>query len=279
MVRCIVIIVLSFYLSTALSQRINLGFNIGAFPAASNKTLFDNSLEYFLYAAPYSENQDYVSNFYNQIRLLKINGIATEQDNFFKENSAGNGLLYGVNINYLSKNNFGLKFSINNYRTADILYYTNQNLMINTDEDDGFYIDDYFYQYDGKIEISKYVSSLSLLLNYTLSNKFRLKPFVALGLTERIVLLSSYTSELQSYLQSNNPLALNNKKLQDDLFREFSNDNFKHYANIGLGFRLHSFELSLVWNKTMFVESEYFLSQQFYSLIISYDIMSIPLFK
>jgi len=262
-------------INKAISQRLNIGVEFGSFFGTTTKTVFEDEPFYYLYAAPYSEVDVFgnpANNYFEQVRLVRIWGVSPMLD--------GN-ISFGGNVNYQSKNRFRLSFALNFHNTTDEVFYSFQNLMINMDENSGFSISETELIQDESIKISKFINTYSLILSYDIYKKSKIKPFLSAGFTERIQLHSSYTSYITEYIGNKDENFYQNiKKFQDDLYREMQDDGFSHYASLGFGLRYHSLELEVMWNMTVGnIQSEYYQKQQYWTLNLSYDIVSIPLFK
>jgi len=254
------------------AQRINLGLDLGTFTMANTKTVFEEKPYYYLYAAPFSEtdcSEEYIET--GQIRLVRIWGISPD--------------LYlpvklGINVNYKSKNNFRVKIGFNIYNTNENIYYSFQPLMINM-EDNFVYNNTEYNTIDNAIIVSRYINTYSLILTYDIPIKFIIKPFVLAGFTERVQLFSAFSSKTLEYKYFDcDNYVRNIANFEENLYERVKYDGFSHYANIGFGFTLYSISLSASWNTTIGkANSDYYISQNFITINLSYDLVSIPLFK
>jgi len=272
-----ILLLLSFLISK--SQRLNIGIDVGSFALSNTKTIFEEEPFYYLYAAPFSEIQE-ESNYdnyieYGQVRLVRIWGISPNLDLKVR---------FGGNINYKSKNNFAIKLGFSMFNTSDNVYYSFQPLMIdmgNDSEANSYY---HTKSFDNTIVVSRYINTYSLILSYKFLKKYKIKPFILVGFTERIQLYSHFSSKTLEHYFSYNEMSdnyiYNIQKLEENLYEQVKYDGFSHYVNLGLGFILHSFSVSASWNTTVGnINSEYYIRQSFVSVNLSYDLISIPLFK
>ena len=157
-------------INTLMSQRLNIGLELGSFFGTSTQTVFETEPFYYLYAAPYSELDPLgnpADNYFQQVRLVRIWGVSP---------GLNANISFGGNINYQSKNRFRAKFAMNFHNTTDEVYYSSQNLMIDMDENSGFSNSQYALIHDESIQISKFINTYSLILSYDIYNKSKIKP-------------------------------------------------------------------------------------------------------
>ena len=69
-------------------------------------------------------------------------------------------------------------------------------------------------------------------------------------------------------------------KFQNNLYKELVYTDFKHYASIGIGLKIYSSKIELNWNRTLNANNtQYFKSHSYWTIGLSYDLISIATFK
>lgn len=266
----------------AYGQRINATISAGWMLGKTNATVFDNTPFQFLYAAPYAtpatSSYDQVSP-YDQVRLVEIYGASP----FSRKNFSFSG-----GLQYQALNNWRFGIDISTFRDQDDIYYRFQNMVINGSADQNS-IDLYSPELlDDYISIAKWIGMYGIDASYEVKTKSKIKPEILLGYRYKVQLFSTYDSELlanqNTYLNGDNADYVkeyyNTKVFQDKLYQELSSDGFNHYIKLGLGARLYSGHVQFEWLRSLGdSKGEYYIVQNIFNLKISYDLISIPLFK
>ncbi len=267
---------------SCFAQRINVGVSAGMLANAGTTTSVDEEPFYFLYYAPYSAQQDdqgYLLNpvLFNQVRLAKINGIRSNLNGTFK---------IGGSISYASKNGFKASFELGMYTARDLVYYSFQEMVVNSN-DSILYLgyNNTLDLLDERIAVSRFVNSYSLSFLKEIKTKSSVNPFIMVGFTERVQLYASYNSQVKQKdpaEYSNEELAqyINVSNFQENLYKEMFNDGFNHYLNLGFGVNIYSLKLELNRHQSIGGNrTDYFIGQKFWEVKMSYDLISIPVFK
>ena len=280
MVRYLVTISLFVSSIFGFSQRLNLGAALETVVNGRTNTVFETEPFYFLYAAPYSSYNSSFVNYspYQQVRLVKIEGI---------NSSLAPSLVYKSTLSYQSKNALRLNFGLGFQNYSDKIYYSFQNLVIDDNDNSGQFsavYSDNIELKDDYINLSRVMNNYELMATYDITNNYTIKPFVLIGFKERIQLFSTYTSntkkmDANDIYEKDRAAYYNVTKFQNDLYRIFGNNQFKHFICLGIGGRLFGFEASLLYTKSVFVNADSeFTRQQMWSIEIKQELISIPLF-
>lgn len=247
----------------------------------SNSTVFNDKPFQFLYAAPYYTSAidefDFVSP-YDQVRLVQIYSASPFTRNNF---------LFDGSLSYQTLNNFRFGIQLSVFNNRDDVYYGFQNMIINDSSNTGNVNTESPELVDDYISIKSWNSTYEVFTSYEFNIKSVFKPNISFGYAYKLKFYSTYTSNLvanqNTYLESEDNETIkeyyNSKVFQDKLYKELANDGINHYLKIGFGVRYFGTHLSFTWMKSIKHSGDYYLGQNYFNLKLSYDIMSIPLFK
>jgi hypothetical protein len=264
---------------TVIGQRITAGVSTGWMFGKQSATVYDQRPLQFLYAAPFASVDNSFNPSqpaYDQVRLVSVYGV--------QKNLSSSWQLSGV-ATYRWSNDFSLQFNTGVYQEADNVYSGFQNLFVNLDVDNPpanlsspEFEDDF-------ITIQRTFQFNQLSFEYQLPLKTVNKLIVHAGYQFRYRLASYVTSNLLNLEEEtiqDKYLAeyYNNRILQERLYSLNYNEGFNHFGIIGFGLRTYSFQMGVNCTFSLMGNAQsYYTNQQFFSVYLQYDLLSIPLFK
>jgi hypothetical protein len=265
--------------NTVIGQRITAGISTGWMLGKHSATVYDQRPMQFLYAAPFASVDNSLiptQPAYDQVRLVTVYGV--------QKNLSSSWQLSGM-ATYRWRNDISLQLNSGVYQEADNVYYGFQNLFVHLDEDTPpANLSSPEFE-DNFITIQRTFQFNQLSFEYQVPLKTVNKLIVHAGYQFRYRLASYVTSNLLNLDETtiqDKYLAeyYNTRILQEQLYALNYNEGFNHYGAIGCGLRTYSFQMGVNYSFSLYSNaSSNYTNQQFFSVYLQYDLLSIPLFK